>query len=125
MHKLTLRDLLDTLITAAVVVPFVGYSARGSMPFVHTPEHMAAVGIAGTALAYAVFGGRTGFGTGPFEWIMFALWLLTVGFGLAALIVQTSWALLVPMVAGLAIIWVLALLHDAGYMAPVHATRHA
>ena len=125
MHKLTLRDLLDTLITAAVVVPFVGYSARGSMPFVHTPEHMAAVGIAGAALAYAVFGGRQGFGTGPFEWIMFALWVLTVGFGLAALIVQTSWALLVPMVAGLVIIWVLALLHDAGYVAPGHAPRPA
>ena len=29
MRKLTLRDLLATLITAAVVVPFVGDSVRG------------------------------------------------------------------------------------------------
>ena len=29
MRKLTFRDLLATLITAAVVVPFVGYSVRG------------------------------------------------------------------------------------------------
>jgi hypothetical protein len=37
MRKLTLRDLLATLITAAVVVPFAGYAVRGSMPFVQGP----------------------------------------------------------------------------------------
>jgi hypothetical protein len=29
------------------------------------------------------------------------------------------------MVAGLVIIWAAALLHDAGYIAPAHAARHA
>ena len=38
MRKLTTRDLLATLIIAAVVVPFVGYSARGSMHFVQDPR---------------------------------------------------------------------------------------
>jgi hypothetical protein len=38
MRKLTLRDLLATLIVAAVVVPFVGYSVRGSMPFGQDPH---------------------------------------------------------------------------------------
>jgi hypothetical protein len=37
MRKLTVRDLLATLILAAVLVPFIGYSARGSMPFVQDP----------------------------------------------------------------------------------------
>ena len=41
MRKLTLRDLLATLITAAVAVPFVGYSVRGSMPFVPASRGMA------------------------------------------------------------------------------------
>ena len=32
MRKLTIRDLLATLVVAAAVVPFIGYSVRGSMP---------------------------------------------------------------------------------------------
>lgn len=46
MRKLTLRDILATLIVAAVVVPFIGYSVRGSMPFVHDPRGMAGIGSA-------------------------------------------------------------------------------
>ena len=42
--KLTLRDILATLVVAAVVVPFIGYSVRGSMPLVHDPRGMAGVG---------------------------------------------------------------------------------
>ena len=124
MRKLTFRDLLATLITAAVVVPFVGYSVRGSMPFVQDPRGVAGVGIVGALLAFAAFG-RQGFGTGTFETIMVTLGVLTLGFGIAALIVETSWALLVPMVAGLVLMWALVLMHDAGYLAPRHAAGHA
>ncbi len=124
MRKLTIRDLLATLITAAVVVPFVGYSVNGSAPFVQDPRGMAGVGIVGCLLAFVAFG-RKGFGTGGFEWVMVTLGVLTLGFGIAALIVETSWALLVPMVAGLVIMWALALMHDAGYVAAGHATAHA
>ena len=35
MRKLTIRDLMTTLIVAAVVVPFIGYSVRGSFPLLH------------------------------------------------------------------------------------------
>ena len=37
MRKLTVRDILATLVVAAVEVSFIGYSVRGSMPFVHDP----------------------------------------------------------------------------------------
>ena len=94
------------------------------MPFVQDPRGMAGVGLVGALLAFAAFG-RKGFGTGTFETIMVTLCVLTIGFGLAALIVETSWALLVPMVAGLVIMWALALMHDAGYVAPDHAAGHA
>jgi hypothetical protein len=124
MRKLTIRDLMTTLIVAAVVVPFIGYSVRGSMPFVHDPRGMAGVGIAGCLLTFAAFG-RERLGTGAFEWFMVTLGVLTLGFGIAALVVETSWALLVPMVAGLVIIWAAGLLHDAGYIAPARAVRHA
>jgi hypothetical protein len=122
MRKLTVRDLLATLIIAAVVVPFIGYSARGSMPFVQDPRGMAGVLIVGGLLAFAVFG-RRAFGTGAFEWIMVALGVLIIGFAIAALIAETMWALLVPAMASL--VRALALMHDAGYIAPEHATRHA
>jgi hypothetical protein len=124
MRKLTARDLLATLLTAAVVVPFIGYSARGSMPFVQDPRGMAGVIIVGGLIALAVFG-RRAFGTGTFEWIMVALGVLTIGFAIAALIAETVWALLVPAMASLVLLWALALMHDAGYIAPEHATRHA
>ena len=124
MRKLTYRDMLATLIVAAAVVPFIGYSVRGSMPFVQDPRGMAGVGIAGCLLAFAAFG-REALGTGAFERFMLTLGVLTLGFGVAALIVETSWALLVPMVAGLVIIWASALLHEAGYLASAHPVRHA
>ena len=124
MRKLTIRDLMTTLIVAAVVVPFIGYSVRGSMPFVHDPRGMAGVGIAGCLLTFAAFD-RERLGTGAFEWFMVTLGVLTLGFGIAALVAETSWALLVPMVAGLVIIWAAGLLHDAGYIAPAHTVRHA
>jgi hypothetical protein len=124
MRKLTFRDLMATLIVAAVVVPFIGYSVRGSMPFVHDPRGMAGIGIAGCLLTFAAFG-RERLGTGAFEWFMVTLGVLTLGFGIAALVAETAWALLVPMVAGLVIIWAAGLLHDAGYIAPAHAVRHA
>jgi hypothetical protein len=124
MRKLTIRDLMTTLIVAAVVVPFIGYSVRGSMPLVHDPRGMAGVGIAGCLLTFAAFG-RERLGTGTFEWFMVTLGVLTLGFGIAALVAETSWALLVPMVVGLVIIWAAGLLHDAGYIAPARAVRHA
>ncbi len=124
MRKLTARDLLATLLIAAVVVPFIGYSARGSMPFVQDPRGMAGVVIVGAVLAFAVFG-RRAFGTGTFEWVMVTLGVLTLGFAIAALIAETVWTLLVPAMASLVLLWALALAHDAGYVAPEHATRHA
>lgn len=124
MRKLTARDLVATLIIAAVVVPFIGYSVRGSMPFVQDPRGMAGVVIAGALLTFAALG-RRAFGTGTFEWVMVTLGVLTIGFAIAALIAETVWALLVPATAGLVLMWALALLHDAGYVAPAHGAVHA
>ena len=124
MRKLTIRDLLATLITAAVVVPFIGYSVRGSMPFVQDPRGMAGVIAVGSVLAFVAFG-RRAFGTGTFESVMVTLGVLTLGFAIAAVIAETVWALLVPAMAGLVIMWALALVHDAGYVAPAHGAAHA
>lgn len=39
--------------------------------------------------------------------------VITLGTGIAALVAETYWVLLVPMVAGLVVMWALALLRDA------------
>ena len=74
------------------------------MPFVQDPRGMAGVVIAGTVLAFAVFG-RKAFGTGAYEMVMVTLGVLTLGFAIAALIAGTVWALLVPAMAGLVLMW--------------------
>ena len=122
MRKLTTRDLVATLITAAVVIPFVGYSVRGSWPFVEDPRGMAGVGIVGGLLAIYAFG-RRAFTTGAFGATMTLLAVVAIGFGVAALIAETTWALLVPMVGGLVAVWLLAVLHDAGIFTS-RAIRH-
>jgi hypothetical protein len=94
------------------------------MPLVHNPRGMAGIGIAGCQLTFTAFG-RDAPGTGAFERFMVTLGVLTLGSGMAALTAETSWALLVPMVAGLVIIWAADLLHDAAYIPPAHAVRHA
>ena len=122
--SLTLRDILATLVVAAVVVPFIGYSVRGPCRWCTTPGGMAGIGIAGCLLTFTAFG-RDAPGTGAFERFMVTLGVLTLGSGMAALTAETSWALLVPMVAGLVIIWAADLLHDAAYIPPAQAVRHA
>ena len=122
MRKLTVRDAVASLIVAAVLIPFVGYSARGSWPFVEDPRGMAGVGIAGALLAVWAFG-REAFTTGRFGETMTTLAVVAVGFGVAALIAENTWWLLVPMVAGLVAVWLLGVLHDAGSFAG-RAIRH-
>lgn len=51
MMRLTKRDAFATVIVAAVVVPYVGYIVRGSMPFIEDPHGMAGVGLIGLLLA--------------------------------------------------------------------------
>lgn len=123
MRKLRVRDILATLVVAAVVVPFIGYSVRGSTPFVHDPGHgrRRHRGMP----AHARRGGPRCAGHGRIRVVMVMLGVVTLGFGIAALIAETTWAPLVPMAAGLVIIWASALLRDVGYLAPAHAVRHA
>jgi len=122
MRKLTRRDLLATLIIAAVVVPFIGYSARESMPFVHDPRGMAAVGVAGGLLAFAVLG-CTPFGTGSLEQTMGPSQCSPSDAASPRCPAKPP-GLLVLMMAGIVIMWALALARDAGYLTPNHDAKH-
>ena len=52
--KLKMKDLVATVIVAAVAVPYVGYLVNGEMPFVQDPRGMAAVGLLLGGAAYVV-----------------------------------------------------------------------
>lgn len=123
MRNLTIRDAIATLVTAAVVVPFVGYSIRGSMPFLQDPRGMAGVGIVGVVLLAVTFG-PAAFRAHRTGAILTVVGLVALGFGVAALIAETSWTLLVPMVAGVVALWVLGLSEDVVGVTRPTALRH-
>jgi hypothetical protein len=43
--KMTRRDVAATMVTAAIVIPYVGYVLRGRMPFIQDARGMAATGL--------------------------------------------------------------------------------
>src|SRR6266545_4501592 len=80
--KLSIRDGFATLLLAAILVPYVGFLANGSMPFIKDPPGMAATALILGAAAF-LFGGRFTADTvlGVTE---LALVLVTLGIGVAA-----------------------------------------
>ena len=56
--RLTIRDLVATVLVLAIGVPYVGYLMNGEMPFIEDPRGMSAVGLVLGAAAFLVL--RTG-----------------------------------------------------------------
>ena len=54
--KIGWRDGVATFLVAAIVVPYVGYLVRGSMPFIQDPRGMTATGLVLGLAAAAVVG---------------------------------------------------------------------
>jgi hypothetical protein len=52
--RLTLRDLVATILVAAIGVPYVGYLMNGEMPFIKDARGMSAVGLVLGAAAFLV-----------------------------------------------------------------------
>jgi hypothetical protein len=56
MRRLMFKDLVATVVVAAVAIPYVGYLVRGEMPFIEDPRDMAGAGIAGLIPCFAAWG---------------------------------------------------------------------
>jgi hypothetical protein len=52
--KLRFKDLIATILFAAIAVPYVGYLINGEMPFIKDPRGMSATGLVLGAIAYLV-----------------------------------------------------------------------
>lgn len=122
MKHRTLRGAIATLVVAAVVVPFVGYSVHGSMPFVEDPGGMAALGILGI-LGVGIAFGDAAFQDARIGAVMAVLAVVGFAVGVLAVVVGTSWALLVPMMAALVALWLVGLVEEAGSRIPSQALR--
>lgn len=123
--RLTLRDLVASLLVLAIAIPYVGYLVNGSMPFLEDPRGMAAVGLLLGAVAFLVMrsgdeldrAGRTEAG----------LALGSLALGLVALAFAETAAgevLLAVFMVSILVVWAVEMIDHAGvthwHEAPAH-----
>ena len=123
MKHRAIRGGLATLVTAVVVVPFVGYTVHGSLPFVQDPGGMATLGVLGI-LGVGIAFGDEAFGDARIGAVMAVLAVVGLVFGVLAVVVETSWALLVPMMIALVALWLVGLVREAGLVTGSSTVRH-
>ncbi len=114
--RMTWRDGIATLLVAALVVPYIGYLIRGSMPFLQDPRGVAGTGLVlGLTAALAI--GPTGF-TGSRGRVAAVLAGLTGLLGILTVIVGElgvlSEVLLALFVVGVVVTWAAAELARTG-----------
>lgn len=119
--KLTIRDLVATVLVAAIAVPYVGYLMYGDMPFVQDARGMTGVGLVLGLVAFVVL--RTGNAHDRFG--AFEAWTATaVGvLGLVALALAEAASapvLLAAFMAAILIVWAVEVADHAGL---VHVHR--
>lgn len=97
------KDAAATLLVAAIVVPYVGYVTRGSMPFVEDPRGMSGVGLILGAIGFAVLA-RDGFHSRRLRQFAAVAGVVTLGLGLVALALESEYVL-AAFVAAIAAVW--------------------
>ena len=100
------RDVVATLLVAAIVIPYVGYLVNGEMPFIKDPR-----GMAGTALilglaACAIGGSATGTPSIVVK-LTGALSVLTLTLGFATLLTENE-LLLALFIGSIVLMWAIS-----------------
>ena len=115
------RDVVATVLVAAVAVPYVGYLIRGSMPFIEDPRGMAATGLVLGGVAAVVV--RQVFGRGRFGRAAAVAGVGSLTVGITALVWAESGTasdiLLAVFMAGIGVTWALAIVGDTRLLAGV------
>ena len=113
--RLRMRDLVGTLLVAAIGVPYIGYLINGEMPFIKDPRGMSAVGLVLGVIAFLVMRAGDAFDRlGKAETVLAAL---TLGLGVVALLLAETAAaeiLLAVFMASIFVTWAVELLDHAG-----------
>ncbi len=119
--KLTMRDLIATLLVAAIGVPYIGYLVNGEMPFLQDPRGMSAVGlILGAGAFFVLRGGNAKDRVGTTENVLATLALVLGLVALAFAETAAAEVLLAVFMGSILVVWVAEVADHAGWV-PGHA----
>jgi hypothetical protein len=118
--RLTTRDVVVTLLVAAVVVPYAGYLVRGDMPFVEDPRGMGGIGLLFGFLAVLLVG-RAAFQRDIPHRVALTSGVVALALGVATIWAETSETLLACFMAAIVVTWALG--EYAAHHAPVATDR--
>ncbi len=124
--RLTMRDLIGTLLVAAIAVPYIGYLVRGEMPFVQDPRGMASLGLVLGTAAFLVL--RTGDGFDRLSEAEIAVAGVSALLGIAAIIfaeAAVAELLLALFMGSIALVWLMELADHEGVLPSHHPTGAA
>jgi hypothetical protein len=115
--RLKIRDLVATILVAAIAVPYVGYLINGETPFIKDPRGMSATGLVLGVAAYLVL--RRGdlfdrVGKAETGLAVLALVLGVVALALAE--TAAAEVLLAVFMGSILIVWAVELLDHAGVL---------
>jgi hypothetical protein len=102
--RITYKDVVATLLVAAIAVPYIGYLAWGDMPFIQDPRGMAATGLV-LGLAAAAVAGRAALDPDPMHLAALASGVAALALGIAALWAETNEVLLALFIAAIVVTW--------------------
>jgi hypothetical protein len=115
--RLRMRDLVASLLVAAIGVPYVGYLVNGEMPFIKDPRGMSGVGLALGVVAFLVMrSGDTFDRLGKAET---GLAVLSLALGIVAVVLAETAAaevLLAVFMGSILVVWAVELMDHAGLL---------
>ncbi len=121
--RLKTRDLIGTILVAAIAVPYIGYLLRGEMPFIKDPRGMSATGLVLGVVAFAVM--RNGDEMDRLGKGELAVAAASLVLGFAALIFAETAAgevLLAVFMGSIAVVWLMEVLDHVGTLPGHHPT---
>ena len=101
-----MKDLVGTILVAAIAVPYIGFLVRGEMPLIKDPRGMSATGLVLGAVAFLVL--RYGDGVDAAGRFEIGLGLGSLALGLVALLLAESAVaelLLAAFMASILLVW--------------------
>jgi hypothetical protein len=117
MMRLKAKDLVATILVAAIAVPYIGYLVRGDMPFIKDPRGMSATGLViGTAAFWVMQKADPLDQVGKVEAVVAAV---SLALGVAALVfaeTAAAEALLAVFMTSIGLVWVMKLTEHTGVL---------
>jgi hypothetical protein len=119
--RVKIRDLVATILVAAIAVPYIGYLVNGEMPFIKDPRGMAGTGLVLGIVAFLVLRSGDAFDrTGKVE---VGLATVALALGVVTLVLAETAAaevLLAVFMGSILVVWTVELLDHFGVLPAGH-----